>query len=311
MMNTFTKQLKRLNDMLSNFISYKLSSKTIRRFRKKQGDLADSLIPLEEKWFHSEQKFLKALQSTKNFEQLKDHQSYLLKKAKGYFRFDPYIPHKTTREWVEALLFAVIVAFIARSFLFAPFRIPTGSMLPTIQIGDHIFASMYSYGLRVPLTDIRFFDQPVERGDIVIFPFPKDPSLDYIKRAIALEGETLEIRNDRVFINNQPLDEPYAFLNPKRRAEIDAQEQFGLPIRNFGPITIPKGHIFVMGDNRYDSLDSRFWGYVELVKIKGQGKMIYWSKDPGTLLDQNFILALVDMFDPRLIRFGRIFAFLE
>ncbi len=128
---------------------------------------------------------------------------------------------------------------------------------------------------------------------------------------MALEGETLEIRDDRVLINNQLLDEPYAYLNPERRPEILAQEQFGLPIRNFGPITVPKGHIFVMGDNRYDSLDSRFWGYVEVSKVKGKGQIIYWSKDPGTLIEENLVWALVDIFDPRLIRFGRIFAFLK
>ena len=91
------------------------------------------------------------------------------------------------------MIFAVVVATVVRTYLFAPFQIPSGSMLPTIQIGDHIFASMYTYGSPVPFTDIKLFEKPVRRGDIIIFPYPSDPSIDYIKRAVGLPGETLEI----------------------------------------------------------------------------------------------------------------------
>ncbi|MBI4081987.1 MAG: signal peptidase I, partial [Candidatus Lambdaproteobacteria bacterium] len=102
----------------------------------------------------------------------------------GWLRLERIVPNRTLREWIEALVFALVVAGIVRTFLFAPFKIPSGSMIPTIEIGDHIFATMYSYGIPVPFADLKLLPRPIRRGDIVIFPYPLDPSVDYIKRVV-------------------------------------------------------------------------------------------------------------------------------
>ncbi len=222
----------------------------------------------------------------------------ILKAAKGFMRLDLLIPNRTIREWTEALIFAVVVATIVRTYFFAPFQIPSGSMLPTIQIGDHIFASMYSYGSPIPLTDIKLFKKPVKRGDIVIFPYPQDPSIDYIKRAVGMPGETLEIRNDKVFINGKLLEEPYAYFEPKERKSRQAQGIALAPTSRYGPVRIPKGKLFTMGDNRYNSADSRFWGFVDMDTITGKGQIIYWSHNPNKSIFSGY-------------RFERIFDFLK
>ena len=158
-------------------------------------------------------------------------------------------------------------------------------MLQTIQIGDYIFASMYTYGLKLPFTDDKLLSQPVERGDIVIFPYPRDPSIDYIKRTIGLPGETLEIREDQVFINGERLDEPYAFFEGKQRLALGGDR-----ISNFGPVTVPEGKLFVMGDNRYNSADSRFWGFLDVEQVMGKGRIIYWHHDPRESLFSGYRL---------------------
>ena len=196
------------------------------------------------------------------------------------------------------MIFAVVVATIVRTYFFAPFQIPSGSMLPTIQIGDHIFASMYTYGSPIPFTDIKLFKKPVKRGDIVIFPYPQDPSIDYIKRAVGLPGDTLEIRNDKVFINGEPLDEPYAYFEPNERKSRQAQGLTAAPSSRYGPVKIPQGKLFAMGDNRYNSADSRYWGFVNIDTITGKGQIIYWSHDPDESIFSGY-------------RFERIFDFLE
>ena len=200
---------------------------------------------------------------------------------------------------MEALIFALVVAAIVRTYMFAPFQIPSGSMLPTIQIGDHIFASMYSYGSPIPFTNIKLFRKPILRGDIVIFPYPRDPSIDYIKRVIGLSGETLEIRDDQVYIDGVQLQESYACYNPP---ECDMKPTVInrplYPVSNFGPVSIPEGKLFVMGDNRYNSADSRFWGFVDIQSVVGKAQMIYWSHDPRESYFSGYQL-------------GRIFTFLE
>ncbi|MBF0350661.1 MAG: signal peptidase I [SAR324 cluster bacterium] len=216
--------------------------------------------------------------------ELLKHQALILGKTLSYFRLDKWISNKVIREWTEALVFALVVATIVRTFLFAPFKIPSGSMYPTINIGDHIFATMFSYGAPIPFTDIKLFPQPIERGDIVIFPYPRDPSIDYIKRVVALAGETVQIIEDQIYINGTALKEPYAYYDPQKQHMI---EQFKLtagenmpPINNFGPVTVPAGHIFTLGDNRYNSADGRYWGFVDIKTVKGQGQLVYWSHDP-------------------------------
>lgn len=192
-------------------------------------------------------------------------------------RLERIIPNRSLREWVEALVFALLVAVVVRTFLFAPFKIPSGSMIPTIEIGDHIFASMYSYGVPVPFTRIKIFPQQINRGDIVIFPFPLDPSIDYIKRVIARGGETVEVRGTKVFVDGVELVEPYAMHDPATLAE---RERQGAGILQYGPEVVPEGHLFVMGDNRLNSSDSRVWGFVDAGTVKGRGQIIYWSHHP-------------------------------
>jgi len=283
------------------FVTYKLSDKSFNKLQKKGLSEAalNDLTELKNRVFSSPETFLHRVRKLPQAEEIMKKEDDLLKIAKGFLRLDYLIPNRTIREWIEALIFAVIVATIVRTYMFAPFQIPSGSMLPTIQIGDHIFASMYSYGSPVPFTDIKLFKKPVLRGDIIIFPYPRDPSIDYIKRTVGLPGETLEIRYDQVFINGELLDEPYAYFEPKERL---SREAMGLtsssPVSRFGPVTIPEGKIFAMGDNRYNSADSRYWGFVDIKTISGKGQIIYWSHDPGESLFGGY-------------RLGRIFDFLK
>jgi len=283
------------------FVTYKLSEKSFKKLRKKGvSDVAlNDLTELENRVFPNSYIFLSRVRKLPQAEEIMKNEADLLKAAKGFLRLDLLIPNRTIREWTEALIFAVVVATIVRTYLFAPYQIPSGSMLPTIQIGDHIFASMYSYGSPVPFTDIKLFKKPVLRGDIIIFPYPRDPSIDYIKRAVGLPEETLEIRNDHVFINGEPLDEPYAYFEPNEQRSRQAQGLTSAsPVSSFGPVTIPEGKIFAMGDNRYNSADSRYWGFVDTKTISGKGQIIYWSHDPG----QNLVSGY---------KLGRVFEFLK
>ena len=283
------------------FVTYKLSDKAFNKLQKKGLSEAalNDLAELKSRVFPSPEIFLNRVRKLPQAEEILKKEDELLKLAKGFLRLDNLIPNRTIREWVEALIFAVVVATVVRTYMFAPFQIPSGSMLPTIQIGDHIFASMYSYGSPVPFTDIKLFKKPVLRGDIIIFPYPRDPSIDYIKRAVGLPEETLEIRNDHVFINGEPLDEPYAYFEPNEQRSRQAQGlSSASPVSSFGPVTIPEGKIFAMGDNRYNSADSRYWGFVDTNTISGKGQIIYWSHDPGQSLVSGY-------------KFGRVFDFLK
>tara|TARA_B100000945_G_scaffold283820_1_gene253083 strand:- start:231 stop:1082 length:852 start_codon:yes stop_codon:yes gene_type:complete len=282
------------------FVTYKLSEKSLSKLKKKGISEAalNDLVEIENKVFSSQENFLDKVRKLSQAREIMERENDLLKAAKGFMRLDLLIPNRTIREWTEALIFAVVVATFVRTYFFAPFQIPSGSMLPTIQIGDHIFASMYTYGSPIPFTDIKLFKKPVKRGDIVIFPYPQDPKIDYIKRAVGLPGETLEIRNDKVFINGKLLDEPYAFFEPNERKTRLAQGLATAPSSRYGPVKIPQGKLFAMGDNRYNSADSRFWGFVDTDTITGKGQIIYWSHDPSKSIFSGY-------------RFERIFDFLK
>ena len=181
------------------------------------------------------------------------------------------------REYGEALLVALLLALFIRSFVVQAFKIPSGSMLPTLQIGDHILVNKFVYGIRMPYfgTELVRLGSP-RRGDVVVFIYPQDEDKDFIKRVVGIGGDTVEVRNKRVFVNNQPIDDPHAHF-----AEGEDGRSVS-PRDNFGPYTVPAGNIFVMGDNRDRSYDSRFWGPVALDKVKGKAFLIYWSWDgPG------------------------------
>jgi signal peptidase I len=181
----------------------------------------------------------------------------------------------TIREYAEALGVALLLALVIRTFVVQAFKIPSGSMLPTLQIGDHILVNKFVYGPRfeVPLTQLSLGRLPGLRkphpGDVVVFIWPKDRSKDFIKRVIAVEGQTVEMRNKQVYIDGKPWDDPHATYTSTRSGPGD----------NFAPQTVPAGSVFVMGDNRDQSFDSRFWGAVPIEDIKGQALIIYWSWD--------------------------------
>lgn len=178
------------------------------------------------------------------------------------------------REYTEALLVALLLAFLIRSFVVQAFKIPSGSMLPTLQIGDHILVNKFLYGLRLPYpfeTPLIEWKQP-KRGDVIVFIYPKDRSKDFIKRVIGEPGDTVEIRHKHVFINGKKMNDPHASF-------ADGDREIPGPRDNFGPVTVPPHHLFVMGDNRDRSHDGRFWGFVDLDDVKGKAFLIYWSWD--------------------------------
>jgi signal peptidase I len=178
----------------------------------------------------------------------------------------------TFREYAEALIVALALALFIRTFFVQAFKIPSGSMLETLQIGDHLLVNKLLYGLRIPVygTRIGTFFKP-EHGDVIVFVFPDDRSKDFIKRVIGTPGDEIEIRNKKLYRNGKPVgDEPYAkYTEPVEPGPRD----------NFGPVTVPADHVFVMGDNRDHSFDSRFWGFVPYEDIKGKAFIIYWSWD--------------------------------
>jgi signal peptidase I len=183
----------------------------------------------------------------------------------------------TFREYAEAIGMALLLALFIRTFIVQAFKIPSGSMIPTLQIGDHILVNKLAYGVRIPGLGryAMHFAKP-KRGDVVVFIFPEDRTKDFIKRVIGVAGDSVEIRNKKIFINGQPVDDPHAYF------EGDEMPGGGVQIKDdYGPKTVPENHIFVMGDNRDKSYDSRFWGYVDLDEVKGKAFLIYWSWDGG------------------------------
>jgi signal peptidase I len=175
------------------------------------------------------------------------------------------------REYLEALIWAVVLALVIRTWGVQAFKIPSGSMKPTLLIGDHLLVSKSSYGIKLPFTDqvIVPIGDP-QRGDIVVFRFPEDKDKDFIKRIIGLPGETVQGKGKSIFINGQRLDEHWG------------QYLDGKPHADFGPVKVPAGQYFAMGDNRDESYDSRFWfnnrgGFVPRQDILGKAFIIYWS----------------------------------
>ena len=175
-------------------------------------------------------------------------------------------------EYAEALIWAVALALVLTTFVVQAFKIPSGSMLETLQIGDHLLVNKFLYGLRNPFNDdylIRGVEPKV--GDIIVFRYPKDRSLDYIKRIVGVPGDTLEMRNKVLYRNGVEVQEPYTQ---------HSQPLIMIPGRdNWGPITVPADKFFALGDNRDDSADSRFWGFLDRNDIRGKAWRIYWSAD--------------------------------
>ncbi len=198
------------------------------------------------------------------------------------------------REYIEAILIAVLLALFIRSFIVQAFKIPSGSMLPTLQIGDHLLVNKFIYGVKMPVNGATLIPwKTPERDDIVVFRFPKDRSIDYIKRVIGVAGDTIEIKDKQLYLNGALTNNPHAHFTGN-----DIMKASNGPRDNMGPVTVPEGHIFVMGDNRDNSYDSRFWGFVDVNEVLGKAFILYWSwnlKEP---------LLSVDRFTS--IRWGRI-----
>jgi len=182
-------------------------------------------------------------------------------------------PKSRLRQNVESLLLAVAVALLVRSSVVEAFWVPSGSMLPTIQIGDHLFVNKLAYGMHLPFVDREVTQwSPLHRGDVVVFTSPVDRNIDLIKRVIAVAGDTVEIRNKRLYINGAEVPDPHANFN-------DTRNRDAVPRDHFGPVTVPADKFFVMGDNRDQSYDSRYWGFADERDVKGQATFIYWSWD--------------------------------
>jgi len=185
----------------------------------------------------------------------------------------------TLREYFESIVIAVILALFIRTFVVQAFKIPTGSMEETLLIGDHLLVNKFVFGpteswLERALLPIG----TIKRRDVLVFKYPEEPERDFIKRVIGLPGETVELREKKVYVNGTPLDEPYVhFLTaPGGPSELHEVTSFDVRER-YGPVTVPPNHYFVMGDNRDNSQDSRYWGFLPRENIKGKSLVIYWS----------------------------------
>lgn len=186
------------------------------------------------------------------------------------------IPDRTKsklREYAEAIVIALILALIIRTFVVQAFKIPSGSMIPTLLVGDHILVNKFIYGTKIPFTDLRIFPikQP-KKNDVVVFACPVDPKKDYIKRVIGAPGDRIEIINKKLYLNGKPADDPYGKYSDSVIIPKGIQ-----PRDNMEPYLVPENSFFVMGDNRDSSYDSRFWGPVKFSSIKGNAFLIYWS----------------------------------
>ncbi len=179
------------------------------------------------------------------------------------------------REYAESLIIAVVLALFVRTWVFQAFKIPTGSMEPNLLVGDHLIVNKMIFSPAVTGLERALMPRRVvRRGDVMVFKYPEEPERDFIKRVIGLPGERLELRRKTIYINGEPLVEPYAHLSEP------ASESAGVTgdLREFyGPVTVPAGQYFMMGDNRDNSQDSRYWGFLPAHYVKGKALFIYFS----------------------------------
>jgi len=187
------------------------------------------------------------------------------------------------KDYLEPILFAVLIALFIRTFVVQAFKIPSSSMEPTLLVGDYILVNKFIYGLRIPFTDTKFFQfKKPQRGEVIVFIFPLDPSKDFIKRVIGTEGEKVEIIHNKIYINDKLIDDPWGHFVTN-----DFPRSFLQRMENFGPVVVPKDSLFVMGDNRDNSEDSRFWGFLKVNAVLGRAFIIYfsWNGNAENLFD--------------------------
>ena len=179
------------------------------------------------------------------------------------------------RENIEAILVAIVIALFIRTFVVQAFKIPSGSMKQTLQIGDHILVNKFIYGVKVPYLHETIIPlKKPRRGDIIVFKYPVDPHKDFIKRVIGIPGDEIEIRDKKLYVNQKRVNHDYGVYTDSRILSANVR-----PRDNFGPVTVPQHSLFVMGDNRDESFDSRFWGFVDYKALNGKAFIIYWSWD--------------------------------
>ena len=189
----------------------------------------------------------------------------------------------TIREYFESIVIAVILALFIRTFIVQAFKIPTGSMEQNLLIGDHLLVNKLvlgptASGLERALLPVG----TVRRRDVIVFKYPEEPERDFIKRVIGLPGETVEVREKKVFINGTALVEPYTHFLQAVSTPSEFREVTSLDVRDkYGPVTVPPNQYFMMGDNRDNSQDSRYWGFLPRDYIKGRALVIYWSYEAG------------------------------
>jgi signal peptidase I len=185
----------------------------------------------------------------------------------------------TLREYFESIVIAVILALFIRTFVVQAFKIPTGSMEENLLIGDHLLVNKFVFGPTETGAERTLLPiGTIKRRDIIVFKYPEEPERDFIKRVIGLPGETVEVREKKVYINGTALDEPYVHFLAPPSAPSELHEVTSFDVRErFGPVTVPADQYFMMGDNRDNSADSRYWGFLRRDYIKGRALVIYWS----------------------------------
>jgi signal peptidase I len=185
----------------------------------------------------------------------------------------------TLREYFESIVIAVILALFIRTFVVQAFKIPTGSMENNLLIGDHLLVNKFVFGpTETGLERALLPVGTIKRRDVIVFKYPEEPDRDFIKRVIGLPGETVEVREKKVYINGTALDEPYVHFLQAPSADSEFHEVTSSDVRqNYGVVTVPPDHYFMMGDNRDNSQDSRYWGFLPRENIKGKALVIYWS----------------------------------
>ena len=188
-------------------------------------------------------------------------------------------PKSSYADFLESLLVTILLALFGTTFVLQAFKIPSQSMEPTLLVGDHLLVNKFVFGpttsrlerALLPVADVK-------RGDVIVFKYPEEPERDFIKRVIGLPGETLEVRDKKVFINGTALDEPYAHYLQPVASPSEFHEVTSFDVRDrYGPVTVPPNQFFMMGDNRDNSQDSRYWGFLPRENIKGKSLVIYWS----------------------------------
>jgi signal peptidase I len=179
---------------------------------------------------------------------------------------------KFFKDYIEPILIAVFIALFIRTFVVQAFKIPSSSMEPTLQVGDYLLVNKFLYGIRLPYTKIKFFQwKTPQRGDVIVFIYPRDPSKDFIKRVIGTEGEKVEVVQNKIYINDTLIDDPWGhFEKPEGTRHFQSLERFG-------PVVVPKDSLLVLGDNRDNSQDSRYWGFVHVNAVKGKAFILYFS----------------------------------